>query len=271
MNFVGTGTRLAQDDYARAAKRIGCDIAAIMATTQVEARGEGFDARRRPIILTEGHVLFRNLSGEKRDLAIVRGVAWPKWQPGKYPSTQDARYARLNEMIAIDEPAGLMAVSWGIGQVLGENYRLCGYKAPDDLVSACLAGEGGQLDVMVAFILGKGLGRALQRRDWATFAEGYNGSRYAENQYDIKLDRAYRKLSAGNSASYDPLADGLLSLGDKGDVVKALQLAIGVHADGDFGPISDQAVRAFQREHGLTVDGKVGKQTGLMLGLNFWN
>jgi peptidoglycan hydrolase-like protein with peptidoglycan-binding domain len=123
---------------------------------------------------------------------------------------------------------------------------------------------------MVAFIIGAGLGKHLRTHNWAGFAHGYNGPRYAENQYDRKLANAHARISRGASAAYDPLADGLLSVGDKGDAVKALQLALGIRADGDFGSLTAQDVSAFQREHGLTVDGKVGKQTGKMLGLTFW-
>ena len=270
MNFVGTGHLLSGEDFARAARQIGCDEAAIRAVTVVEARGQGFDAKRRPIILPERHVLYRNLSGEKRQRAVNQGLAYSNWQTGRYPATQDGRYELLGRMIEIDEPGGLMAASWGIGQVLGENYKLCGFATPRALVEKCLEGEGGQLDVMVGFILGKGLGDELRRRDWAGFAYGYNGKSYAKNEYDVKLDRAYRRLSVLSSVAYDPLSDGLLSIGDKGDVVKTLQRAIGTHADGDFGPMTEQAVRDFQREHGLTVDGKVGKQTGKRLGLTFW-
>ena len=270
MNFVGTGQTLSGEDFARAAARIGCDEAAIRAVTFVEARGQGFDAQRRPIILPERHVFYRNLSGERRQRAVNQGLAYSSWQPGRYPATQDGRYELLERMVGIDEPAGLRAGSWGIGQVLAENAELCGYDTPQALVETCLTSEGGQLDVMVGFILGKGLGGALRRRDWAGFAYGYNGKAYAKNQYDVKLDRAYRRLSVGASAAYNPLADGLLSAGDKGDVVAVLQRAIGIPADGDFGSITEQAVRDFQREHGLTVDGKVGRQTGRMLGLTFW-
>lgn len=270
MNFVGTGQTLSGEDFARAAARIGCDEATIRAVTFVEARGQGFDARRRPIILPERHVLYRNLAGEKRQRAVNQGLAYSSWQPGRYPASQDGRYELLERMIGIDEPAGLKAASWGIGQVLAENAELCGYNSARALVEKCLEGEGGQIDVMVGFILGKGLGDELRRRDWAGFAYGYNGKSYAKNEYDVKLDRAYRRLSIGASAAYNPLSDGLLSVGDKGDVVIVLQRAIGVHADGDFGSITEQAVRDFQREHGLTIDGKVGRQTGKMLGLTFW-
>lgn len=271
MNFIGTGQRLSGDDIVHAAKLVGCEVAALQAVISVEARGQGFDAKKRPIILFEPHVFYRNLRGEERQRAVNQGLAWSSWKPGQYPASQDGRYDQVDRGMKINESSALMAPSWGIGQVLGENHEMCGFKTPQDLMLKCLEGEGGQLEVMVGFILGKGLGDELRRKDWDGFSEGYNGKAYRKNDYHIKLRRDYLKFSAGQPAQYDPLADGLLSIGDKGGIVKALQLAIGVHADGDFGPMSDQAVRAFQREHGLIVDGKVGKQTGQMLGLTFWN
>jgi hypothetical protein len=270
MNFSGSGQKLSGDDFARAAKVIGCEEAAIRAVTQVEARGSGFDVKNRPIILFEPHVFYRNLAGAERQRAVDAGLAYAKWQPGHYPATQDGRYDQIARASAINEASALMAASWGIGQVLGENYKICGYRSPQDLVSRCVVSEGGQLDVMVAFIVGRGLGKYLATKNWAGFADGYNGSGYAENRYDVKLGRAYGALEAGSSPAYNPLSDGLLSVGDKGDVVNVLQTALGAHVDGDFGPMTEQSVRVFQKEHGLTVDGKVGRQTGKLLGLSFW-
>ncbi len=37
---------------------------------------------------------------------------------------------------------------------------------------------------------------ALQAKNWASFARLYNGSGYAENQYDKKLLNAYRTFAA---------------------------------------------------------------------------
>ena len=54
---------------------------------------------------------------------------------------------------------------------------------------------------------------------------------------------------------------GVLELGDRGRAVKALQQALGVGADGVFGPVTLKAVKAFQQRAGLVVDGIVGPQT----------
>ncbi|WP_286141808.1 peptidoglycan-binding domain-containing protein [Bacillus sp. AFS001701] len=40
-----------------------------------------------------------------------------------------------------------------------------------------------------------------------------------------------------------------------------MQKELGITADGIFGPITDRAVRNFQKKNGLTVDGKVGPKT----------
>lgn len=52
-----------------------------------------------------------------------------------------------------------------------------------------------------------------------------------------------------------------LRKGDRGDDVKRLQSALGIAADGIFGPNTENAVRAFQIIHGLVGDGIVGEKT----------
>ena len=52
-----------------------------------------------------------------------------------------------------------------------------------------------------------------------------------------------------------------------GSTVKALQKALGIPADGIYGPQTRRAVRRFQRSHGLVVDGLAGPQTLQALGV----
>jgi hypothetical protein len=62
-------------------------------------------------------------------------------------------------------------------------------------------------------------------------------------------------------------APSTLSVGASGNAVSALQAALGITQTGSFSAATARAVRSFQRNNGLTVDGIVGPQTAGALGL----
>lgn len=79
----------------------------------------------------------------------------------------------------------------------------------------------------------------------------------------------YRPTSYRNSSYYRDVSaadDGVLSLGDEGSEVSALQrrlsnLGYPVAVDGVFGTATESAVISFQSDYGLSADGIVGPET----------
>jgi peptidoglycan hydrolase-like protein with peptidoglycan-binding domain len=53
----------------------------------------------------------------------------------------------------------------------------------------------------------------------------------------------------------------LLRQGTSGDSVRKMQTALGIKADGKFGPGTEKAVRAYQQKMGLVADGMAGPRT----------
>lgn len=64
-----------------------------------------------------------------------------------------------------------------------------------------------------------------------------------------------------------PPARVMLRKGDRGKSVELLQVRLGIRADGNFGPATEQAVKAFQAGKGLAADGLVGPKTWSALGV----
>lgn len=73
-------------------------------------------------------------------------------------------------------------------------------------------------------------------------------------------------LGHGDGASASASA-GLTRAGDSGSTVSAVQSALGVPADGVYGPVTKAAVTDFQGANGLLVDGIVGPETLAALGI----
>lgn len=187
--------KLSDDDIARAAKAIGCEVATIRALIAVEASGSGFLPDGRPKIRFESHHFARFTDGKfNKSHPHLSTEKWTK----SLSIGAVGEYHRMNEATALPHPkakdAALMSASWGIGQVMGFNFALCGFDSVQDFVAAQYESEGRQLDTMVAFIKAVKGDRALIAKDWAGFARIYNGPGFKANQYDTKLADAYKRF-----------------------------------------------------------------------------
>jgi len=249
---------LTDADYAHQAARLGCDIPAIKTVGIVESGGRtGFLADGRLMILCEAHK-FSQYTGGKYDKSHPR-ISSPVWNKALYVGGA-GEWDRFNEMAELDLLAAERATSFGAFQVLGNNAESLGFRDPNEMITLLDTGPAAHLQVFVEFVERNGLVKALREHDWATFARGYNGSRYRENQYDTKMADTYARLTAGKGMIT------LLRIGATGGDVRSLQAALRNHGyslvvDGHFGRATELAVERFQKARGLTPDGIVGAAT----------
>lgn len=187
-DFKGTARRLADIDLPTLGARIGVGEDEIHAVLDVESRGHGFDDQGRPLILFEPHLFFRFTSGTRREAAVRAGLAYPTWGEKPYPKDS---YPRLIAARKIDETAALRACSWGLMQVLGDNFAAAGFLNVQTMVGAMCAGEREQLSAAVSFIRANRLDAYLRAHQWDAFARGYNGPSYAKNDYANRLRRRF--------------------------------------------------------------------------------
>lgn len=267
--FRGAATPLQPSDIVATAKSLDLDVSILEAVIMVETGGAGgFLPDGRPRILFESAV-FHNLTGGRWDVShptiSTPASDWHLYEGGA------AEYLRLSEAISLDRNAALSAASWGLFQILGENYHICGFWTVDAFVAAMEDSEAKQLEAFAEFVQSEGLDSHLKAHDWDGFARGYNGPAYRRNNYAGKLARAYAMASAQGAPIPIPAA-ALLQIGSKGPQVEDLQRALiaggaRLDVDGFFGRMTELAVMAAQAAHGLATDGVVGPKTAAALKL----
>ena len=273
-----SGTRR---DIAAQARAMRVEPAALLAVVEVESDGRAFarvNGRDEPLIRFEGHYFHRLLTGAKRRRAVREGLASPRAGAVANPRGQASRWTLLERARAIDADAADQSVSWGVGQVMGANWRKLGYGSVRELVAEARSGVPGQVRLMVRFIRAHGLDKALRAKDWRAFARAYNGPAYARHDYHGKMARAHaRQVRAGANAIKGSTEDApprwfdvegdrpVLALGARGSAVARVQAVLGVPNDGLYGPLTLQAVKRFQAGNGLREDGVVGPRTWVAL------
>ena len=128
MNFKGEAIAMRADDIPATANDLGLESATLRAVLTVETGGSGFDKEGRPKALFERHYFYKLLKDKPDELqrAVEAGVAYPKWGEKPYPKGSDAVYAEIATACEINLDCALRSVSWGLGQIMGNNYKLAG-------------------------------------------------------------------------------------------------------------------------------------------------
>lgn len=201
---------LTEQNFKDAATELGIEIAAIKAVAEVESRGAGFFDDGRPKILFEAHI-FSSKTGHKYD-DTHPNISSRKWNKKLYKGGTK-EYDRLAEAKMLDESAAYQSASWGKFQVMGFNYKICGWNSIQQFIADMYKDEGQHLKSFLGFVNANSLTRHLKEKNWTAFAKGYNGPAYAENKYDIKMKEAYEKYSKNQI---------LLTENDKPDEKKTL-------------------------------------------------
>lgn len=203
--YKGTAKRIDDIDLPRIGAMIGVGEDPLHALIEVETSGSGFDREGRIKMLFEPHKFYKHLRHDpaKRDQAVRAGLAYRNWGQQKYPKDS---YPRFERALEIDPHAAWLSASWGMGQIMGENYALAGYNSVEDMVQAFAEDEDNHLEAMVNFVRSSGIDDDLRRienkirrkqsitiSDVVPIVRTYNGSGYARNQYDTRFLRALNR------------------------------------------------------------------------------
>jgi hypothetical protein len=187
-------TKLTFSDLAAAAKLLRTDIPEIRAVAQKEGGGAGFQ-NGRVIIRFEGHI-FRRLTGKKFDRSHPT-LSHPYMLKCPYNGGQNNEYQRLAIAMQLDPEAAMQSCSWGMFQIMGFHYRICGFKTIHAFVDAMKEGVGTQLLIFCKFLIAQGLDDDLREHRWAAYALRFNGVNYKgdpddpNDDYDVQLERLY--------------------------------------------------------------------------------
>lgn len=202
----GRAAAIAPAEIAVLADELGCHPADLEAIAEIESGGFGWYSDGRIKILFEKHWFYRLVEPAVRATALRRGLArkfWVSPSKGGYrdQKTPDERYAILANAIDLDREAAFSSVSIGRFQIMGFNYKICGFVSASAMWMKFLDSERHQLRAFTNFLKSKGLVPAIRRRDFAKVEKGYNGGGL-RGAYAAKMSRESDKLRAGKWKDY---------------------------------------------------------------------
>lgn len=195
---------LTEEDFREVAEEMGVEVAAIKAVVEIEGgrSHQGFWTEGKPVINFDATMFRRmarmnhvNLGKYHRSHAVV----FARPNAARYGSQQAAQQARLDAARSIHDLSAIQGTFWGMFQIGGFNWKKCGTASAAEFVELMSRSERDQLELFATFVRNSGLLDSLRKKNWRTFARGYNGPGYASRGYHTRLANAYSRFKRAES------------------------------------------------------------------------
>ena len=185
---------LTDADFQLVAEELNVEIAAIKAVVEIEAGKamKGFWAPGIPVINFD-RTMYNKYKSKADSKAGAKGETVPEGLTG-YALKE---WKELITARKTNAQGANLGTFWGMFQIGGFNYKLCGCESVDEFVRRMAYSELEQLQLFAVFITNCDMVQSLRNKDWKTFARKYNGPSYAKRGYHTKMAKAYAKYSKG--------------------------------------------------------------------------
>lgn len=182
--------KLTEEDFKIVAEELGVEVAAIKAVVEIEAGKQmrGFWAPGVPVINFD-RSMYNRYRNSAPDKTGDKNAKMPEGLSG-YAKQE---WSQLTQARKQNAQGADMGTFWGMFQIGGFNYKLCGCSSIDEYVKLVSSSELAQLELFAAFIKNAGMLQALKAKNWAAFARKYNGATYARRGYHTRMAAAYAR------------------------------------------------------------------------------
>ena len=188
------------DSMVDITKVFGIDPYFAYAVGTVESNNTPFLPNGSPIVRFEKHVFLRQLKKHNASASMIdkanslKGSNFNTLVSAMSIEDKVAAMSTVESALELDDYCAMLATSYGIFQIMGFNHKLANYGTVDGFVKAMGKSEENQINAFCHFIKNNSLISVIKILDFATFARRYNGPNYAENNYDVKLRKAYNAI-----------------------------------------------------------------------------
>ena len=185
-------SHLTDKDFEKVAAQLDIEVATIKAVVEIEAGKamRGFWEPGVPVINFDA-TMFAKYKGKVADKSGAKGESVPEGLTG-YALKE---YRQLINARKSNAQGAIMGTFWGMFQIGGFNYKICGCEDVNEFVKRMAYSEFEQLELFAIFIENTGYVDYLRKKDWAGFAKRYNGPSYAKRGYHTKMANAYKRYS----------------------------------------------------------------------------
>lgn len=183
---------LKDSDIKELGGKYNIEPAKIKAVSIVEASGSGYYTKGHYKgelkIRFEGH-WFKKFTKGKYDKEYPH-LSYGDWKLGNKYNRGLNEFSRFLEAFELNKEAAWLSTSWGMFQVMGFNYEVCGYASVKAMIIDFYErGEVAQLEAFLNYCENKNILDDLREGRNDVFARIYNGKDYKKNNYDTNITK----------------------------------------------------------------------------------